>query len=1098
MGRAVITEKIREGLYKIKPLYNTAPLEAELSKIDAAIAKYAEDYNKALVSIAGLEEGRDAAKEAVNDVMQNWFDGLISKDNPSPEDFPESPIIGQSASQYQATRLLEIINAARDTISVDALDRVSVLDNTIRYALESLINSNSESDRIGPEKRATENGYAYDAAVGMVQFFAFACSAADKAVESWLGRGVAILDSKYTECGVVALHKSFSTYGYYYGIILGAPGSVNSVTYPPNDVADTAAKATEEKLNKIKIPETKTDQPQSLQDAVAKFAKAAEAYNKASNALEKIKLDQLNRVERKNKLELIQQQTANEIWSWCADYNEDLALNAEVETIEFPGFLAGDGNAETTTFGIRGPAPEESYSYTRRDINILSSTFHDKTKLRPSETLSDRMVFYNAAMEPGWERWKPMLRYGTLTAINDTVCNVTLEARNARGLGDSLAIDSDENRSLSNVTINYPCGPTAFEVGDNVLVLFTDQDRTKPVVVGFKLEPKLCIVQYDIDSGYLSIGVYNSGAGSYIVERPVLYQNATTNSLSSLLGAAAPSPFEHFGPTEPTDDDTPKSFDYPADTETLWNKVKSLRDLASPGNWSGKLRLMGQARYGRVLASDWNLGVPSFVTGSTEGYGLYTDANHKYWIVHVLPNVAGTQIDLTATLLDSPLYDTILPVVGNSGSSNDEKLIAETYALAFASASSTVLTKTISSSTALDGLPLAYQWHWLWDGSEARIVLNKNMTTYFASKYFGLSIDITDGEITASVSVINSGSWAPGTGKAYVFSPLSDMSGSVCWGYGMSGTNTASAPLYCYVKTSGVVGGESQSFVTVSGSFNQSVSVAEEWLSACHYIPGFSDSFSSDTHGKIASHTATSSTLSTSDGFSVNVNERTNTSVYKTTRTNKSDYRNYSSRGSGSFTCYMENPTCGAAVSGGTYSGNRTSTTYIKTCHFTAVNYISAVSGYPVLIVPAGCADACVLGSRLSDMHVGVGYNESHADHEYLDRVEHNFDSGGSVVCTESYVLQAYGQYMTPATTRYFTEAKATYLTSFGSVPAQDFPDSWTSPISLSNPYTPNIAFIVQGVTSAARCAGADSTVVRTGNFPETVGDGKAAVIGFG
>ena len=60
-----------------------------------------------------------------------------------------------------------------------------------------------------------------------------------------------------------------------------------------------------------------------------------------------------------------------------------------------------------------------------------------------------------------------------------------------RGI-EGLDIDLNEHDILNNVGFDYPpCNVTAFVVGDEVLIRFNNQDRTKPVVIGFRRAPSL-------------------------------------------------------------------------------------------------------------------------------------------------------------------------------------------------------------------------------------------------------------------------------------------------------------------------------------------------------------------------------------------------------------------------------------------------------------------------------------------------------------------------------------------------------------------------------------------------------------------------------
>ncbi len=92
--------------------------------------------------------------------------------------------------------------------------------------------------------------------------------------------------------------------------------------------------------------------------------------------------------------------------AWCADLTEN--LSGEVATAEIPG--------ERTSIIIR-PGFTGLAEYDPSRDGYLSPIL----ALSPAET------FYNLAMKPGWQKWKPTYRYGVITFIDGDTCSVTLE-----------------------------------------------------------------------------------------------------------------------------------------------------------------------------------------------------------------------------------------------------------------------------------------------------------------------------------------------------------------------------------------------------------------------------------------------------------------------------------------------------------------------------------------------------------------------------------------------------------------------------------------------------------------------------------------------
>lgn len=496
MGRAIITEQIREGLYKIRMLYNMEPLEAELAGIAKAEADYPQAAVAAYTTLNALQEGREAARAALSELVENWRNDLISEAEPTPRDWPDSPVPDETPAEAQAALLFAAVNDVRGALSLDDLTRDDALDAAAYYALEWLANNDAVSDTYGADKRAADAGYASNSAVGVVEMLAFACADAEEAVGSWARRRNSDLASEdFTECGCAALYRPGSTYGYHYALFLSAPGSTTSVAYPDKDVAKEAASYDSDTLSKIEIPYTDKGEPVTLSDAVAAFANAASSYNAARKEVERINLEHYQREDRGRKLELLQQQVQNDVWAWCVVYKEDLQVGSEVATAEVPGWL-GAGADATTTFGVRGPPPEEEYAYTERPINILpASLLTDDGKLRFAETLSDSMVFYNAAMEPGWLKWMPAYRYATITSKADDALIFDLllddtKARAPRDNNDQLAIDDDSTViDVPFHVLGAADGTELLDVNMDVLVGYGSQDRALPKVLGWRREP---------------------------------------------------------------------------------------------------------------------------------------------------------------------------------------------------------------------------------------------------------------------------------------------------------------------------------------------------------------------------------------------------------------------------------------------------------------------------------------------------------------------------------------------------------------------------------------------------------------------------------
>ncbi|MBT2788041.1 MULTISPECIES: hypothetical protein [unclassified Halomonas] len=155
-----------------------------------------------------------------------------------------------------------------------------------------------------------------------------------------------------------------------------------------------------------------------------------------------------------------------QVQAWCADYTED--LSGEVATAEVPGEI---GNVIIKP-GFEG--------------NAWSAT--EDGALQPTQASTPAATFYNLAMLPGWQKWRPTFRSAILTGLDGDNCSITLDAATSsqKGLGVNA------RASYSNVPILYMnCNGGAFEEGDKVLVAFAGNVEG-PTVVGFEQAPKVC------------------------------------------------------------------------------------------------------------------------------------------------------------------------------------------------------------------------------------------------------------------------------------------------------------------------------------------------------------------------------------------------------------------------------------------------------------------------------------------------------------------------------------------------------------------------------------------------------------------------------
>jgi len=152
---------------------------------------------------------------------------------------------------------------------------------------------------------------------------------------------------------------------------------------------------------------------------------------------------------------------------------------------------------------------DDSADYSASRDGQMLEVLSKKTKTS-SKSQHSAGVYWNLAMRPGWQKWRPNYRYGTITSIDtaNDKCNVTLDACLATDTPDGRQMDVNQTATLSDVPIEYMnCDSLAFEVNDEVVVKFENHDWDDPKVIGFKKEPKRCgqWIVVKINKGYCTV-----------------------------------------------------------------------------------------------------------------------------------------------------------------------------------------------------------------------------------------------------------------------------------------------------------------------------------------------------------------------------------------------------------------------------------------------------------------------------------------------------------------------------------------------------------------------------------------------------------------
>jgi hypothetical protein len=185
-------------------------------------------------------------------------------------------------------------------------------------------------------------------------------------------------------------------------------------------------------------------------------------------ALEAEKAVAVKRVAHWNAFEPLETRNA-----WCVDLTEDAEPGAIVGTVDIPG----ESNLLLIAPGCRPFVATDGALFAR-------------------EVLSPAQCFFNAAILPGWQKFQPTYRWGTLTAVDkaEDTGDVTLEPAFSSAQRSSIGgLNVNQTSALTAVPIVYgSCNSSPFVVGDEVVVQFIGQDWTNPRIIGFLDNPRSC------------------------------------------------------------------------------------------------------------------------------------------------------------------------------------------------------------------------------------------------------------------------------------------------------------------------------------------------------------------------------------------------------------------------------------------------------------------------------------------------------------------------------------------------------------------------------------------------------------------------------
>ena len=231
-----------------------------------------------------------------------------------------------------------------------------------------------------------------------------------------------------------------------------------------------ALKATNATLIDEYVAETQTEEPdllpfqERIKDAQLAAFNLTQKVTPVQAALDEARARKFS---AEKKLAAIEGANPDTEVAWCADLTEDLSPGTEVATIELPGepqsiVIAPSGRPHQASDGI----------------------------LMPTEWMTPAQAFFNTAILPGVQRWRPFFRTGRIRSIDYDANTCSLELEDERSNWQSLPVN--DRRRHDNVPIEYmTCDAFPFGIGDRV-VTEMQTDVTAVRVLGFPDFPRPC------------------------------------------------------------------------------------------------------------------------------------------------------------------------------------------------------------------------------------------------------------------------------------------------------------------------------------------------------------------------------------------------------------------------------------------------------------------------------------------------------------------------------------------------------------------------------------------------------------------------------
>lgn len=214
-----------------------------------------------------------------------------------------------------------------------------------------------------------------------------------------------------------------------------------------------------------------------LFELVEKIAQVTSNAIKTKAKLDSLKIEKLS-IKKRDKFIDANLPAVQNADLWCADYTEQ--ISGEVGTAEVNGDLEANPIIQPDT------SANSTYNAQRDAI------------IQPIVSSGAPAVYFNRALFPAWQKWRPTYRIGAITAISGDLCSLTLDE--AKSTQQDLVIN--QAQTLTGVPIDYMTqNGNVFNTGDRVLVKFESQDFANPKVIGFESNPRPEKLVYLLNTG---------------------------------------------------------------------------------------------------------------------------------------------------------------------------------------------------------------------------------------------------------------------------------------------------------------------------------------------------------------------------------------------------------------------------------------------------------------------------------------------------------------------------------------------------------------------------------------------------------------------